>query len=127
MIDYRSQEYTRQEQTYLNGLRLLDLPKFTFLVAACQEEGTLPTTLQRVSIAHIDAGEYVDTERVTEARRRLMRRDGRAVADVLAEIASRQAGCPSRGEASLLPPQRGADTRPALPRGARTRRREPLS
>jgi len=92
VIDYRTQEYTRPEQTYLNATKLLDLPKFTFLVAACREEGTMPTSLQRVSIAKVDAGQYVDTARVDAIRARLMERDGRKVDEVLAEIAARGQG-----------------------------------
>lgn len=97
VIDHRSVEFTRDEQTYLDALQLLDLPKFTFLAAIAQDEGSLPTSLQRLSIASIDAGQYVDAERVERARRALVERDGRRVEDVLAEIARRQGGEAARG------------------------------
>jgi len=89
VIDYRSTEYSRPEQTYLNATKILDLQKFTFLVAACQEEGTMPTSLRRISIEGVDRGQYVDSARVDRIRRMLMERDGRKVSDVLAEIAAR--------------------------------------
>jgi hypothetical protein len=89
VIDERSTEYSIPEQDYLNSRHYLELPRFTFLVGLCQHEGSLPTSLRRISIANFDPGLYVQEELVAEARRRLAVRDGRPIGEVLTEITAR--------------------------------------
>lgn len=89
VIDQRIVEYTIDEQTYLHSRRYLELPRFTFLVGLCGGEGSLPTRLQRISIANFDPGRYVREELVAEVRQRLSIRDGHPIAEVLARIDAR--------------------------------------
>ncbi len=60
VIDYRSAEFTIEEQQELASLKFLDVPRFQFLVDSAPHEGWLPTRLQRVSVAHYDAGQFPD-------------------------------------------------------------------
>ncbi len=89
VIDERTTEYSIPEQEYLNSRQYLELPRFTFLVGLCRNEGSLPTSLQRISIANFDTGHYVQEDLVAGARRHLAVRDGRPIADVLNEIVER--------------------------------------
>ncbi len=91
VIDERSIEFTLEEQRYMASQPFLKLPRFHFLVAAAQQEGTLPTLLEPVSIEGVDPGQYVQPELVARGRTLLMERDGRPIADVAAEIAARHA------------------------------------
>lgn len=86
--EYRTTEFTRDEQAYRDALAQLDLPTFHFLLGVAPREGELPTSLKRISIADHDKGRYVQEELVGEARALLMTRHPK-VADVLASIASR--------------------------------------
>jgi hypothetical protein len=92
VIDHRPVEFTPEEQTLLNSYDFMDLRRFQFLVRASAREGDSQAPLRRVSIARFDAGLYPDEGLVTRARELLMRRDGRPVRKVLAEIAARQQG-----------------------------------
>ena len=89
VIDERTVEYTLEEQRYLASLPFLELPRFQFLVAAAEQEGTLPTRLQKVSIERFDPGQYVQPELVARARTLLMERDGQPLDDVDAAILAR--------------------------------------
>lgn len=89
VVDYTTEEFTKDEQEYLNALRFLDLPRFHFLVAGSLREGTLPTRLQRISIARLDQGQYVNVPLVAHARALLMERYGRPISVVLSEIDNR--------------------------------------
>lgn len=89
-IDYRTVEFTKDEQRELNSRNFLDLPRYHFLVGVSPVEGTMPTRLQPVNIEGIDAGQYVDEALVTRARRLLIPLGGRSVSEVLSEIDSRQ-------------------------------------
>ena len=89
--DYRTHEYTRDDLSYLNAQKFLDLPPFTFYLGVARREGELPSTLRRVSIRHVVEGRWVQEELVAKARERLMSRFPRTT-DVLASIADRQNG-----------------------------------
>lgn len=91
----RNVYYSIQEQVELNSRRVLELPRFHFLVGISEAEGTLPTSLREISIEHLDRdprtkqSQYPDEARVLEAQQRLMARDGRPLGSVLAEIDAR--------------------------------------
>lgn len=86
--EYRTAEFTRDEQAYRDGLKLFDLPTFHFLLGVAPREGELPTSLKRISIAEYDKGRYVQEKLVHEARSHLMTRHPK-VADILASSAGR--------------------------------------
>lgn len=90
VIDYRSVEFSMEEQHYLASLRFLDLERYQFLVGVAPHEGRLPTHLQSMSIARYDQGQYPDDELVDRAQQLLSQRDGQRVNDILNEIAARQ-------------------------------------
>lgn len=89
-VDVREVYFTREEQTYLAAKRFLDLPRFTFLAAITQEEGSMPTVLRRLSLRRLDAGQYVNLPLCETARAQLARRDGQAIAAILAAASHRQ-------------------------------------
>jgi hypothetical protein len=86
--EYRTAEFTRDEQAYRDGLKLFDLPTFHFLLGVAPREGELPTSLKEISIADHDKGRYVQEDLVREARAHLMTRHPN-VPDILASIARR--------------------------------------
>jgi hypothetical protein len=90
VIDYRPVEFTPEEQTLINSHQFMDLGRFQFLVRAPRQEGDLRAKLRRVSIARLDTGIYPDQELVDQACALLMRRSGRPIEEVLAEIEGRQ-------------------------------------
>jgi hypothetical protein len=113
VIDHRPVEFTPEEQTLLNSYDFMNLKRFQFLVRAPTREGDSQAPLRRVSIAKLDSRLYPDEGLVTRARHLLMKRDGRPVRKVLAEIAARQQG----SVVSLFSPQEteaGRDPTPGL-------------
>ncbi len=94
---HRNVYLTIQEQLELNSRRILELPRSTFLVGVSTAEGSLPTSLQHISIANLDRDpvtgqpQYPDEQRIAEAQDRLMRRDGRPIQQIRDEIARRTA------------------------------------
>ena len=90
VVDHRPVDFTPEEQSMLNSYDFRDLGRFEFLVRAPQQEGDLRAPLRRISIARFDRDVYPIQELVVQARELLMKRQGRPVADVLAEIAARQ-------------------------------------
>jgi hypothetical protein len=95
VIDYRTVEYTRDEQAELRSFRFLDLPRYHFLVAVAANEGTAGGHLQRMTIERFDQGMFVNEELVTEARAILMRRNGRPMAELLDNKAAHPPQLPS--------------------------------
>jgi len=89
--EYRTAEFTRDEQAYRDGLKLFDLPTFHFLLGVAPREGELPTSLKRISIADYDKDRYVQEDVVAQARALLMTRHPR-VEDVLATMTRRLTG-----------------------------------
>jgi len=90
VIDYRPVYFTPEEQVLLNSHRFLDLGRFEFIARVTRQEGDLRGEVHRVSIARVDPNQYPYPEWCAQARERLMQRDGRGVADVLAEIEARR-------------------------------------
>lgn len=90
----RTTEFTKDEQRELNSRYFLGLPRYHFLVGVSPTEGTMPTRLRPVSIERIDRHEFVNEALVAKLRKILVRRSGRKIADVLAEITARNAAQP---------------------------------
>jgi hypothetical protein len=90
VVDYRPSEFTTEEQVLLNSHQFMDLGRFQFLIRAPQQEGDLRASLRKVSIARFDRGLYPNQELVDRACELLMRRSGRPIDEVLAEIEARQ-------------------------------------
>lgn len=98
VIDYRSSEYSIEEQEYLFSRRQLKLPKFTYLVTIAKDEGSQPTSYRTMSVSPLDDGQYPDLRTVNQIRKLLMKRDGREVRTILADIEARYAtSSPSMG------------------------------
>lgn len=94
VIDYKTTEYSIEEQEYLHSRAHLKLPRYRYLVSVAPDEGSQPLGLQEMSIAPLDAGQYVREEVDAAIRQRLMARDGRVVREVLAAIAQRRPHLP---------------------------------
>jgi hypothetical protein len=120
-IGERTIEYSTEEQSVLDARKYLEIPKFTFLVGVSAEEGRVPTSLEPVTIADVDPGEYVDEERVAELRGELTRRDGRHIGNILTAIEQRRRSLLPDAVGQAVPPASSVSARPA-----RTRRSEPL-
>lgn len=89
IIDYRSVEYTVEEQFLLRSYDIRHQGRFHFLVRPALGEGETRGGLRPVSLAAFDTNRYPDEELVATARQLLVSRRGRRVGDVLAEIAAR--------------------------------------
>jgi hypothetical protein len=89
--------YTPQEQSELDRQRFRDLPQYHFLVAPVIKEGQPPLPLQEISTEILAQAMQPDPVAVRDAKRALIHRDGRRIADVLAELKPQPK--------SLAPPQ----------------------
>ena len=78
------------EQILLNSYRFTDLKKFEFLFNPARPDGSTNTMLDKVSIDWFDRGLYPQFHVLEDARRRLAKRSGRRVEDILAEIENRK-------------------------------------
>jgi hypothetical protein len=89
VIDYRTIEFTVEEQAILNSHLFQDQRRFHFLVRPAPAEGDITGPLVPVTLEHFDSDRYVNEELVAQARKILMRKHGRQVTDVLGEIQQR--------------------------------------
>jgi hypothetical protein len=89
VVDERPIEFTLEEQYALTSERLLDLERFSFLVAPAPTEGSVSRDLIRVRIDRLDEGQWVDEELVSELRTILSRRSGQPIECVLTAITKR--------------------------------------
>lgn len=76
IIDYRSVEFTPEEQYLMNLRRFQELEKLTFLVKLARGEGNLHAPLRVMSIASIDGGLYPDPFHMNQVRQLLSARYG---------------------------------------------------
>jgi hypothetical protein len=90
VIDHTTTEFTPDEQFLLGADAIRSLSRFHFLVRPALGEGNLTGTLRRASLERLDAGLYPDDETVAEVRRRLRKRDGIPVEQLLADIEKRR-------------------------------------
>ena len=89
-VDYRSEEYTVDEQILINSYKLTDLRRFEFLVSSALKDGSVSTSLEKISIEWFDRGRYPHKKILEDARRCLMKRTGQPVEQVLAEVERRK-------------------------------------
>lgn len=94
VIDYTSEEFSLEEQERLEAFRFMDLKRYEFLVSTPPGEGSLSTSLRKVSIANVDRDLYVEQAWVDQARGILARRDGLPVEAVQREITARGSTVP---------------------------------
>jgi hypothetical protein len=87
----RSEEFTIEEQFLIYSYYFTDLGRFQFLVRPAIGEGKVIQGLRRISIEGLDQGQYPDEELVALARELLMKRYGKPVGEVFAEINMRLA------------------------------------
>ena len=90
VVDYRSHEFTLEEQRLLKSYEFTNLRQFEFLVRPALGEGNTQGSLKRVDIASLVEGKYPDAKQVDTARNLLMERDGQNADDLLKEIAARR-------------------------------------
>lgn len=101
IIDWRTVEYSADEQFLLTAHRFRSLGRFRFLVRIARGEGDIRGELRRMSIANLDVNQFPDHRLVAEAERRLLHRDGRLQAEILQEIRARRESVPE----AAAPPQ----------------------
>ena len=89
IIDYRTVDFTVEEQALLTSYRVKDQGRFHFLVRPAFSEGEAARTVVPMTIENLDRGEWVNEELVGKAREILSRRQGRRVSEVLDEIEGR--------------------------------------
>lgn len=81
--------YTLPEQEAINADKYRRTPALHFWCGVAGREGELPGDFTLVSIKHLMAGPWPDAN-TEEAKRRLARRSGRRLTDVVAEIGARR-------------------------------------
>lgn len=86
IIDYKSVEFTAEEQRVLQGYQFRDLKRFCFLVRPAMTEGDLTGPMVEISIENLDRNQYPNEALTAKARAQLMKRDGRVVQDLLDNI-----------------------------------------
>ncbi len=89
IIDYRTVEFTMDEQTLLRSYAVSDQGRFHFLVSAAPREGDTTGALRPVTLQNLDRDRYPDEQLVAQARTLLMERRAERVSDILAEIDAR--------------------------------------
>jgi hypothetical protein len=82
-ISYEPEFMSLDEQWYLQSKKFRTLRKGEWVALFSKKEGEPATTPQKISTRNLDPNMYVDSDMVTELRRRLMLRDGMLVSDVL--------------------------------------------
>jgi hypothetical protein len=110
--------YTALEQEMIHAITHRTRPGLTFAVAMAAKEGDAARYRGTITIKPLIARHRFVASIVTQAKRRLVQRDGRRVSDVLAEIAVRQphhsvpAGDAGRPPGAAPHPPRRADDPP---------------
>jgi hypothetical protein len=89
VVDYRSVEFTPQEQELLRSYLFSEQGRFEFLVRLAPKEGDLRGELRQISLDGIDTGIYPNDKHLAQVREKLMQYHGREEAAVLAEIETR--------------------------------------
>jgi len=89
IIDYRTAEYTPEEQL-LMATEQFRLPRFQFLVRPALGEGQISPHIHRISIERMDVGQYPDAETINQVLTVLRARDGIPMQALLDEIRARQ-------------------------------------
>ena len=85
VIDERTVEFTPEEQILL-AMEQFQLPRFQFLVRPATAEGTVANHLSRLTIEHMDAGQYPNDAEVRRVLGYLRQKCGVPLEQLLAEI-----------------------------------------
>jgi hypothetical protein len=107
--------YSAQEQELLNAEKYRRRPGLTFAVAKAAGEGSAARYAGVTNIRGIRDTQHFETLYVEEAKRRLVKKRGRRVADVLAEIRARQPTPNVRSEDLLADEEREETMRESTP------------
>lgn len=91
VIDYRSVEYTIDEQREINSRHFTDTMPYHFYVSPVRSEGEVTSRITSVNIGAIDKGIYPEDAFLKKARGVLAKRSGRGIDEVLKEIQDRRA------------------------------------
>lgn len=89
VIDYRTTEYSVDEQRILTSYTFRELGKFQFLTKVAADEGDVRGKVELRDFSFLDPGEYPNEELLAETRRRLAGRSGYTLENLLAEIEQR--------------------------------------
>lgn len=100
VLDYRSVEFTAEEQLILQSYQFIHQGRFRFLAKTATREGDFSGGLRAISIENLDRDIYPDEKRVSELRQRFMQENGLFVDDALKEISKRLLHC---AEGKALP------------------------
>jgi len=75
-----------EDQKYQESWKFKKLPKGDWFFGQTHIEGDVPRHLRRITTRNLDPGQYVNTQRVTALKRRLMLRDGVKVEETISEL-----------------------------------------
>ena len=89
VLDTREVDYSIQEQLEINSRDYVQMPPFSFMVGVSPREGQIPSSLNLLTTAHIDPGQFPQMDKLPLVRAMLMGRDGRVLDEVLQEIERR--------------------------------------
>ena len=89
ILDYRSVEFTTEEQLTLQSYRFIRQGRFRFLVRPAVMEGDLTGRLRAISIENFDRNIYPDDKVLSIFRQRSMEKNGLSVEDALNGISRR--------------------------------------
>lgn len=84
VLDYKPIEYTLPEQHYMIGNKLQRLPKYSFYVRPAQKN-----SVEQIGTMPVEQQTFLGSAVLPELQTMLMKRDGRKIDDVLAEIDAR--------------------------------------
>lgn len=90
LIDLQPVEWTIPEQEIMAAQLFTQLRPFHFLVKPALSEGDITGVLQPMSIENVDAGLWVDDERVSAIRYLLAQKEGQPIDRLLGEIEKRR-------------------------------------
>jgi hypothetical protein len=89
VLDYRTVEFTIEEQLILQARKFLKQDNFNFLVRPALSEGNIQGKIKPVSIKNLDRNVFPDDERIAYLRASMMSEHGLSISGVLHEISQR--------------------------------------
>jgi hypothetical protein len=89
VLDFRSVEFTAEEQLILQSYQFIHQGRFRFLARPAAREGDLRNKIHTISIENLDRNIYPDDKKLSDLRQMAMQRDGLPVSEVLKEISNR--------------------------------------
>ncbi len=89
VIDYRSVEFTLDEQQIMHSYDFSDQALFQFLVRTAPGEGDATGKLRAISIREFDRGQYPNDGLIAIIREQLMQCSGRPIGELLNQIEQR--------------------------------------